>query len=86
MTIDKKNKQVSRRGFLGAGLLLPLLSSAKPLPSPKKEESQEEEFTTMLTAQGKAVKVKKSVLKNANVIERKISNQSLLTWLKLKDK
>jgi hypothetical protein len=38
----------------------------------------------MLTADGKAVKVRKNAVKNAKVIEKKMSNHSLLNWLKPK--
>ena len=85
MATDKKNKQVSRRGFLGAGLLLPFLSNAQPFGGSKNLEVEDDEFVTMLTSKGKTVKVRKSALENAKVIERKMSNQSLLNWLKLRD-
>ena len=83
MEKDDKKKPLSRRGFLGAGALLPFLSTAKPLGA-KPKSDQDDEFITMLTAEGKAVKVRKSALKNAKIIEEKISNQSLLNWLKPK--
>jgi hypothetical protein len=83
MEKDDKKEPLSRRGFLGASALLPFLSIAKP-PEAKQRADQGDEFITMLTAEGKAVKVRKSALKNAKVIEEKISNQSLLNWLKPK--
>lgn len=83
--MEKGNKKepISRRGFLGVGMLLPFLSVTKPLAA-KPQADEDDEFTTMLTAEGKAVKVRKSALKNSKVIEEKISNQSLLKWLKPK--
>lgn len=48
------------------------------------EQKQDDEFVTMLTAEGKAVKVRKDALKEAKVVENKMSNQSLLNWLKPK--
>lgn len=78
---DKSN--FSRRKFLGVGLALPFLPVVKPLAAVD-EKHQEDEFVTMLTAEGKAVKVKKALLKKAKVIEKKMSNQSLLSWLKPK--
>ncbi len=87
----EKRNRFSRRVFLGAGFLLPFLSVAKPplteSVSEKKEAvSEEDEYTTMLTAKGGVVRVKKSALKNAKVVKQKMSNKSLLHWLKLKDK
>ena len=85
METDNKHKPLSRRGFLGAGMFLPFLCVTKPLAAkPASEQEQDNEFTTMLTAEGKAVKVRKSALKNSKVIEEKMSNQSLLKWLKPK--
>jgi len=92
MATDKKYSFVSRRGFLGLGLLLPYLSIARsPLiketskPTDKQDES-DDQFTTMLTSDGGVVKVRKEVLKNATVVKQNMSNQSLLDWLKLKYK
>jgi uncharacterized protein (DUF1501 family) len=85
MKTDNKNKPLSRRGFLGAGMLLPFLSVTKPLAAePASEQVQDNEFITMLTAEGKTVKVRKNAVKDAKVIEKKMSNQSLLNWLKPK--
>jgi hypothetical protein len=85
METDNKNKPFSRRGFLGMGMLLPFLSVTRPLAAePKSGQDQDSEFTTMLTAEGKAVKVRKSALKTSKVIKEKMSNQSLLKWLKPK--
>jgi len=92
MATDKKYSFVSRRGFLGLGLLLPYLSIARsPVikeisePTDKQDES-DDQFTTMLTSDGGVVKVRKEVLKNATVVKQNMSNQSLLDWLKLKYK
>lgn len=72
----------SRRKFLDAGLKLPFLGAAGHLSAkPDSDNSDDVEFTTMLTADGKAVKVISSELKNATVIEEKLSNKSLLNWL-----
>lgn len=88
---DKKRNRFSRRGFLGVGLLLPFLSVAKtPLidsvDDKKDAVSEEEDYTTMLTANGGVVRVKKSALKEAKVVKQNMSNKSLLSWLKLKNK
>lgn len=85
MKSENKSNPVSRRKFLGASLTLPFLSVVAPLAAkPANEKMEDTEFTTMLTADGKAVKVRTSELKNAKVIEKKLSNQSLLSWLKPK--
>ena len=82
---NKKDKsQLSRRGFfpiLGGGLLLPLLGFGKPTPEIADEN---DEYQTLLKSDGTTVKVKKSVLDKAKVIEKGISNKSLLGWLKNK--
>jgi len=83
MASEKEGKNISRRSFLGAGILTPFLSSTEPSPK-RKTDAADEEFTTMLTASGGVVKVRKSALKNAKVIEKKMSNKSLLRWLRLK--
>lgn len=80
---DKNN--LSRRKFLGVGLALPFLSMAQSaVAAPASKQEEESKFITMLTAEGKAVRVRKAELKNAKVIEKKMSNQSLLSWLKPK--
>ena len=80
---NKKN-QISRRGFLpilGGGLMLPLLGFGK---SKKEEKDGADEYETLLKSDGTAVRVKKSVLANSKIIEKNISNKSLLGWLKNK--
>lgn len=84
MNSDNKNNSVSRRKFLGAGLGLPFLSVAKPFAASAATQAADDDFVIMLNAEGKAVKVKKEALKKAKVIGKKMSNQSLLGWLKPK--
>lgn len=79
--MDKKDKRFSRRGFLGAGMLLPFLSFAK---APVQQDHLDDEFTTMLTAKGTVVRVRKNALQKAKVVKKNMSNKSLLGWLKLK--
>jgi len=92
MAANKKNSFVSRRGFLGLGLLLPYLSIArspiiKEISEPTDtQDERDDQFTTMLTSDGGVVRVRKNALKNAKVVKRNMSNKSLLSWLKLKDK
>lgn len=91
-TSDKKYNIVSRRGFLGTGLMLPFLSVTQtPLlaGNTEKKPTQDvdnDEYTTMLTSAGGVVRVKKSALKESRIISKNLSNKSLLDWLKLKDK
>ena len=85
MEPDNKNNQLSRKKFLGISLALPFLPVAKSLAAgPSNEQKQVDEFVTMLNAEGKAVRVRKDALKAAKVIEKEMSNQSLLSWLKPK--
>ncbi|PIQ15732.1 MAG: hypothetical protein COW67_06775 [Flavobacteriales bacterium CG18_big_fil_WC_8_21_14_2_50_32_9] len=83
----EKNKKynVNRRSFfpmLGAGLILPLFGFGKPSPEALEES---DEYQTLLKPDGTTVRVKKSVLAESKVIEKNISNKSLLNWLN-KDK
>jgi hypothetical protein len=77
--------QISRRGFLpllGSGLILPLLGFGKPTKAIPDNDT--EEYQTLLKPDGTTVRVKKSVLANSKIIEKNISNKSLLGWLKNK--
>jgi hypothetical protein len=85
MKSDFKNIPLSRRIFLGFSLTTPFLPVAKSYAKATgDEQSIDDEFVTMLTSEGKAVKVRKEALKKAKVIDKKMSNQSLLSWLKPK--
>ncbi len=85
MKAESKKIQISRKKFLGLSLTLPFLSAPTSLAAePVGKQTMEDEFITMLTADGKAVKVRRDAVKNAKVIEKKMSNQSLLSWLKPK--
>lgn len=85
--VEKKNiKSVSRRGFiplLTASIFFPLFSQSAPLKQVNPKE--DDEYATLLTPDGDVVKVKRSALKKVKVIEKKMSNKSLLNWLKPKD-
>lgn len=85
MKSASKNISFPRRKFLGFSLALPFLAVVKPLAKTTEyEQSKDDAFVTMLTAEGKAVRVRKDEVKNAKVIEKKMSNQSMLSWLKPK--
>ncbi|MEA1786547.1 hypothetical protein U1E44_10630 [Arenibacter sp. GZD96] len=78
----KENVTTGRRKFfpiLGTGLLLPLMGFGKPLPTPLEEP--EDAYQTLLKPDGTTVKVKKSVVAKAKVVEKNISNISFLKWL-----
>ena len=81
----KSKNEISRRGFLpllGGGLLLPLFGFGKDSPELPDEA---DEYHTLLKPDGTTVRVKKSVLDKAKIIEKDISNKSFLGWLN-KDK
>ena len=80
---ENKKNQLTRRGFLpliGGSLMLPLLGFAKPVENIIPEA--EEEYQTLLKPDGTTVKVKKSVVSQSKIVEKSISNKSLLEWLK----
>jgi hypothetical protein len=83
----KKNRKtifgISRRKFLpflGGSLLLPLIGSAKEVG--EMIEPTDKSYQTMLTKDGKLVKVRSNAVNNSKVVDKKMSNKSLLTWLK----
>jgi hypothetical protein len=83
---SKDHKTISRRGFIplvGAGLFMPFFSKSESLKK-HKDPKEDNEFTTLLTPDGKVVKVKRSALKKVKVLKKNMSNKSLLTWLKKK--
>lgn len=83
MKESSKNKsELSRRKVLpliGGGLLLPFLGFGKKREKPFEEEDSS--YQTMLTKDGRLVKVKSHVVKNSKKVENKVSNRSLLKWL-----
>jgi len=82
----KDQKSISRRGFIplvGAGLFMPFFSKSAPLKT-HNDPKEDEEFATLLTPEGEVVKVKRTALKKVKVLERNMSNKSLLNWLKPK--
>ena len=77
---------ISRRKllpFLSSLLFLPFAGSAKSLAE---IDAPEEEFQTMLTKDGKIVKVKSRTVTDSKVVDKQLSNGSLLKWLKKDDK
>lgn len=80
---DKHNKsQITRRGFLsllGGGLILPLFGFGKPNTEILGEK---DEFQTLLKPDGTTVHVRKSIVEQSKIVDKNISNESLLGWLK----
>jgi hypothetical protein len=74
--------QITRRGFLpllGGGVILPLFGFGQPNTQILGEK---EEYQTLLKPDGTTVHVKKSVVEKSKIVEKNISNESLLVWLK----
>ena len=69
--------------FLSGGLFLPFLGTAK---STAEEASKEDQtFQTLLTKDGRIVKVKSTTVADSKIVDKQMSNGSLLKWLKKKD-
>lgn len=84
---SKGGKKISRRGMLpllGSGLLIPFLGFGKTEDTIDPATREDEEYQTLLKADGTTVKVKVSALKNSKVIKKNISNTSFLGWLNKK--
>ena len=79
---SKNNSGLSRRKVLpliGGGMFLPFLGFGKKRVKPFEEEDTS--YQTMLTKDGRLVKVKTNVVKNSKEVEKKVSNRTLLKWL-----
>jgi len=78
---SRKGTKISRRGMLpllGGGLLIPFLGFSN---SDNNSIPEDEEYTTLLKADGTAVKVKTSTLNKSKIVKKNISNKSFLNWL-----
>jgi hypothetical protein len=83
-----KNKQqrslaMNRRKilpFLSSLLFLPFISSAKAVTD--LVEDADPSYQTMLTKDGKIVKVRSTTVSNSNIVDKQLSNKSLLKWLR----
>jgi len=88
MKTNRKGKSnVNRRKllpFLSSLLLLPFLGTSKSLTDIVEESDQS--YQTMLTKDGSVVKVKSSKVNDSKVVDKQVSNHSLLKWLKKDDK
>jgi hypothetical protein len=78
--MGKKNK-FTRRSFLpilGSSFLLPILGKAEVLET---ESIEDDSYEILIKPDGTPVKVKKSSLKKAKVVKKKISNKGFMSWL-----
>lgn len=69
---------------MGGGLLLPFFGTAKTVE--KLKDLDDSEYEILLTKDGKAVKVRKGAIDDSKVVDKQLSNKSLLNWLKKDDK
>ena len=80
---SRKKTKISRRDMLpllGGGLLIPFLGFGNS-NNHTNIITEDEEYTTLLKADGTAVKVKTSTLNKSKIIKKNISNKSFLNWL-----
>ena len=83
---SKKGVNISRRNILpilGSGLLIPFLgfgNTETDVPE-QNDLDDNEEYQTLLKADGTTVKVKVSTLKKSTVVKKNITNKSFLNWL-----
>jgi hypothetical protein len=81
----RKDKQISRRGFLpiiGSSFLIPFLGFSDTIPD--EPIGSEDKYETLLKPDGTTVKVKVSTLNKSKVVKKNISNKSFLNWLNKK--
>lgn len=81
---SKKGVNISRRNILpilGSGLLIPFLGFGNTDDTEQNDLEQNEEYQTLLKADGTVVKVKASTLKKSKIIKKNITNKSFLNWL-----
>lgn len=84
---SRKEKQISRRRILpilGSSLLIPFLGFREPVSELPTNNSEDEEYQTLLKPDGSTVKVKVSALKTSKIVKKNISNKSFLNWLNKK--
>ena len=81
---SKKGVNISRRKILpilGSGLLIPFLGFGNTEVPEQNDPEDNEEYQTLLKADGTTVKVKVSTLKRSKVVKKNITNKSFLNWL-----
>jgi hypothetical protein len=80
--VEKIKKVKNRRRFLpffSSILFLPFIGKAKALGDLVDEPDQ---YQTLLTKDGKIVKVRSKTVNDSKIIDNDLSNRSLLKWLK----
>lgn len=80
----KVARKITRRGILpilGGILLFPFIGSNQTLSEQIPDDSNEEEYETLLKPDGTVVKVKINTVKRAKVLKKNISNKTFLNWL-----
>ena len=81
---SKKGINISRRNILpilGSGLLIPFLGFGNTEVPEQNGLDDNEEYQTLLKADGTTVKVRVSTLKKSTVVKKNITNKSFLNWL-----
>ena len=81
---SKKGVNISRRNILpilGSGLLIPFLGFGNTEVPEQNDLKDNEEYQTLLKADGTTVKVRVSTLKKSKVVKKNITNKSFLNWL-----
>ena len=81
---SKKGINISRRNILpilGSGLLIPFLGFGNTEGPEKNHPEDNEEYQTLLKADGTTVKVRVSTLKRSKIVKKNITNKSFLNWL-----
>jgi hypothetical protein len=84
---QKKKPGINRRKllpFLSSIFLLPFVGYTQSLTG--MGEETDEDFQTMLTKDGKVVKVRSSKVNDSKVVDKQLSNHSLLKWLRKDEK
>jgi len=82
----RKGTKISRRGMLpllGGSLLIPFLGFSNT-SSKETSISENEEYQTLLKPDGTVVKVNTNAINKSKVINKKVSNKSMLKWLNKK--
>ena len=88
MKIKQQKKSGMKRRkllpFLSSLFFLPFISSAKTVTEIVDDVAPT--YQTMLTKDGKAVQVRTRAVNDSKVVDKQLSNKSLLKWLKKDEK
>ncbi len=86
--LNKGEKQISRRNILpllAGGLLIPLFGFGKS-KNKIEDKPSDDDYQILLRKDGSTVKVKTATIKESRMLEKKLSNNSFLGWLKKNSK